>query len=186
MFARISAKGAVAFAHDIVMAALAFAVSIYLRVGDGLYIYSTDLLLRGTITFTVIAAVIFWFMGLYRGVWRYASLTDLWAITRASTLVILVFLAVMFLWTRLDGLPRSVPFINWFVLMTLLGGPRFAYRVIRDGGFQFRPKARRSKGIPVLLVGSGDRAELFIRAVSRPRDAAYRVVGIVSERVARV
>lgn len=185
MFARISAKGAIAFAHDIVMAALSFAVAVYLRVGDVIYVYSADLLLRGTITFTVIAALVFWFMGLYRGVWSYASLTDLVAIARATTLVLLIFLAVMFLWTRLDGLPRSVPFINWFVLMALLGGPRFIYRLIRDGGFRLQP-GTRPRRIPVLLVGSGDRAELFIRAVSRPRDAAYRVIGIVSERAARI
>jgi FlaA1/EpsC-like NDP-sugar epimerase len=186
MLARISARGAVAFAHDIVMAALAFAVSVYLRVGDIVFVYSTDLLLRGTITFTVIAAVIFWYMGLYRGVWRYASLNDLWAIARASTLVILVFLAIMFLWTRLDGLPRSLPFINWFVLMALLGGPRFLYRLYKDRRIDFRLEAEGVHRIPVLLVGSGDRAELFIRAVSRPRDAVYQVVGIVSEREGRV
>lgn len=186
MLARISTKGAIAFGHDIVMSAAAFLVSVYLRTGDIYFLYSPELLVRSTITITVIAAIVFWFMGLYRGVWAYASLTDLVAIARATTLVLLIFLAVMFLWTRLDGLPRSVPFINWFVLMALLGGPRFVYRVIRDRGFQINPGLPASNRIPVLLVGSGDPAELFIRAVSRPRAAAYQVVGIVSERATRI
>ena len=187
MLARISTKGAIAFAHDTVMAAAAFLVSMYLRTGDIFFYYPQDLMVLSTLVITVIAATVFYFMGLYRGVWRYASLEDLLAIARASTLVILTFLAVMFLWTRLDGLPRSVPFINWFVLMALLGGPRFIYRIIRDKGFSLPSRlSQRLNRIPVLLVGSGDRAELFIRAVSRPRDATYQVVGIVSERATRI
>ena len=186
MLARISARGIVAFAHDIVMAAIAFVLAVYLRVGDASYLFSSDLFLRGTVTFTLIAALVFWFMGLYRGVWRYASLNDLWAIARATTLVILIFLLVMFLWTRLDGLPRSLPFITWFVLMALLGGPRFMYRLYKDRRIDFGMEAAGIHRIPVLLVGSGDEAELFIRAVSRGPDAAYRVVGIVSERANRV
>jgi len=182
----MNTRGAVAYAHDIVMAALAFALSMYLRVGDLVLLYPSEVLVHGTLTFTVIAAVVFRVMGLYRGVWRYASLGDLMAITRATTLVILVFLAVMFMWTRLDGLPRSLPFINWFVLMALLGGPRFLYRLYRDRRIDFRRDDRGLGRIPVLLVGSGDGAELFIRAVSRQRDGAYRVVGIVAERDSRV
>ena len=44
--------------------------------------------------FTAVAGGVFWFTGLYRGVWRYASMSDMLAITRAVTLVILIFLLV--------------------------------------------------------------------------------------------
>ncbi len=186
MFARISARGMIAFAHDIVMAAVAFTLAVYLRLGDSSYFFSSDLFVSGTITLSVIAAFVFWFMGLYRGIWRYASLEDLWAIARATTLVILIFLMAMFLWTRLDGLPRSLPFITWFVLMARLGGPRFLYRLYKDRRIDFRLETNGINRIPVLLVGSDDAAELFIRAVSRGRDAAYQAVGIVAERADRV
>jgi len=181
MLTRIS-RGTIAYAHDLVMAAAAFVVSLYLRIGDILAFYPLDLLIQGTVTFTLIAAVVFRSMGLYRGVWRYASLNELLAVTRAATLVVLVFLAVMFMWTRMDGLPRSLPFINWFVLIALLGGPRFLYRLYRDGRIELHRDRQGLQRIPVLLVGSGDGAELFIRAVSRQRGGAYQVVGIVAER----
>ncbi len=183
---RLSPQGAIAYAHDIVMAAISFALALYLRLGDWVFFYWPDLLLRGTITLTVIAACVFWFMGLYRGVWRYASLKDLMAITRAVTLIMLIFLAVMFVWTRLDGLPRSIPFINWFILITLIGGTRFLYRLYKDRRIDLRLVAEGRRRVPVLLVGSGDGAELFIRAVSRPQDANYQVVGMLSEQRRRV
>ena len=179
-------RTATAYAHDIFMAAASFALSLFLRLGDALYAYSPELLIQGTALFTVVAAAVFRFMGLYRGVWRYASLNDLLAITRSTTLAVLIFLLVMFLWTRLEELPRSLLVINWFVLMALLGGPRFLYRLIKDRRFEWGVEADGQSRIPVLLVGSEDGAELFIRALSRSGDANYRIAGIVSERESRV
>ncbi|MDP6884614.1 MAG: polysaccharide biosynthesis protein, partial [Rhodospirillales bacterium] len=175
-----------AFVHDIVMAAGSFALSLYLRLGDELYIYSPTLLVQGTVLFTVVAAAVSWFMGLYRGVWRYASLNDLVAIARSTTLAVLLFLLVMFLWTRLEALPRSLLVINWFVLMAMLGGPRFLYRLIKDRRFEWRLEEEGRRRIPVLLVGSEDGAELFIRALARQHGANYSIAGIVSERHNRV
>ena len=179
-------RPSLAFVHDIVMAAGSFALSLYLRLGDALYIYSPTLLVEGTVLFTVVSAAVFWFMGLYRGVWRYASLNDLAAIARSTTLAVLLFLLVMFLWTRLESLPRSLLVINWFVLMAMLGGPRFLYRMIKDRRFDWRLEDPGRVRIPVLLVGSEDGAELFIRALSRQNDANYSIAGIVSEREGRV
>ena len=56
-------------------------------------------------------------------VWRYASTNDVIQITKAVTVAVLVFLPVMFLWSRAEFLPRSFLVINWFVLIALLGGP---------------------------------------------------------------
>ena len=179
-------RTAIAYAHDIFMAAASFVLSLLLRLGDALYVYSPELLIQGTALFTVVSAVVFRFMGLYRGVWRYASLNDLLAITRSTTLAVLIFLSVMFLWTRLEELPRSLLIVNWFVLVTLLGGPRFLYRLIKDRRFEWSVDADGRLRIPVLLVGSEDGAELFIRELSRSGDANYRIAGIVSERESHV
>ena len=183
---RIPPRAHIVFAHDIFMAAASFVLSLYLRTWDAIFRVPTDLVIQGTILFTVIAAAVFWFMGLYRGVWRYASMNDLLAITRSVSVAILVFLLVMFLWTRLDQVPRSVVVINWFVLMALLGGPRFLYRLVKDRRFDFRLERGDDSRVPVLLAGAGDGTEMFIRALARDRQANYRVVGIVAEKPSRV
>jgi len=178
----IRGRAAVAYAHDIVMAVLSFVLSLYLRLGDGMFFYSRGIVVEGTAVFTAIAAGVFLFMGLYRGLWRYASLSDLVAITRAVSLTVLLFLMFMFLWTRLEDLPRSLVVINWFVLMALLGGPRFLYRLAKDRRFAWREAGDGRARVPILLVGAGDIAELFIRALGRTPDANYRVLGIVADR----
>jgi O-antigen biosynthesis protein WbqV len=179
-------RGKIVFAHDIFMAAISFVLTLLLRMGEDIYFLPLDFIVQGTVVFTVIAVTAFWYMGLYRGIWRYASTNDVIQITKAVTVAVLVFLPVMFLWSRAEFLPRSFPVINWFVLIALLGGPRFAFRLLKDRHFEFAIEPAGKPGIPVLLVGAGDAAETFIRDIARQRGSAYRIAGVLDEKGRRV
>ena len=183
----VSRRAATAFGHDIVMAAISFPLSLYLRVGDDIASFPSALLWGYDAAFAATAAAVFFWAGLYRGIWRYASLPDLLGLLRAVSLVILVFFPLMFLVTRLEGLPRAMVGINWLVLMALLGGPRFAYRLLKDGSLSrmFAVNGNRI-GIPVLLIGAGEGADLFIRTVARDPQQLYRVVGMIADGTQRV
>ena len=167
------------------MASISFVIALYLRLGTNIKFYPIEQLILGTILFTLIATVIFRTMKMYRGVWRYASLNDLINITKSASLIVLIFLVALFITTRLEELPRSLPFINWFVLITLLGGPRFLYRLFKDRRFEFKSEHNNHPRIPVLLVGADDSTELFIRDLSR-NNTNYRISGIISTTNARV
>jgi FlaA1/EpsC-like NDP-sugar epimerase len=182
---RISGRGMIAYSHDILMAGLSYVLAMYLRLGTTNYSLNSELLVEGAIAMTVIGAVVFWFSGLYRGVWRYASIDDLMAITRAATFTMLVFLVVMFTWSRMGAVPRSVPFINWLVLMAMLGGPRFIYRFWKDRRIDLTMLGNASR-IPVLLIGASDGADQFLRGLRQSADNPYSVVGILSEHKERV
>ena len=174
------------FAHDTVMAAASFVIALYLRLGQNPLDYSADLVVTGTAIFTLVAVSVFWSMRLYRGIWRYASVDDLLQIIKAVSLAILVFVLLLFWITRLEGLPRSTLGINWFVLVGLLAGPRLVYRMLKDRGLSAVFKRADPSRIPVLLIGAGDGAELFIRAMETSPGASYRVVGLVDDKGTRV
>ncbi|MEW5729771.1 MAG: nucleoside-diphosphate sugar epimerase/dehydratase [Pseudomonadota bacterium] len=174
-----------AFLHDILMAGTSFVAAMIMRLGEEAFADGGKLAL-GALLFTAVAAVVFLGLRLYRGVWHYASINDILAITKATTLSLLVFLPVMFLVTRLDAMPRSVLVINWFVLLILLGGPRLLYRRLKDRRVGAKLARAGHRRIPVLLIGAGDDADLFIRAMARAADAPYEVVGIVGEHETRV
>jgi O-antigen biosynthesis protein WbqV len=113
---------------------------------------------------------------------------DMIAIAKAVTLTLLIYLPILFLVTRLEGFPRSTLIIAWFVLMALLGGPRLAYRLFKDrhAGHileQGRGDIGRTR---VLLIGAGDAADVFIREMTRRRDAPYEVIGIIDEKGRRI
>ncbi|HEV8680997.1 MAG TPA: nucleoside-diphosphate sugar epimerase/dehydratase [Stellaceae bacterium] len=181
-----SRRAFLAFLHDVAMAGLAFALGLYLRLGDAMLANEPELTILYGIAFTAVAAVAFLITGLYRGIWRYASLPDLFAIARAATLTVLVFLPVMFLFTRLDALPRSLLLIDWLVLIALLGGPRLGYRLFKDRGLDHLLESSRGARVPVLLISTKEGADTFIRETVRDRNSVYRVVGMLSDTPSRV
>jgi len=167
--------------HDSIMAAASFIISIFLRVGLE-YDYSSADFLKGIFIFTCVSTLVFLSLRIYRRVWRYSSTQDLMAITKAVTLTIVIFLPLMFMINRLEGIPRSAIFINWFVLLALLGGPRFVYRMITDRTFAIEIDAiPESQKIKVLLIGANDHTELFLRDTVGNRYSNYKVVGILDK-----
>jgi O-antigen biosynthesis protein WbqV len=176
----VSRKRAFASAHDVVMAGIAMILALTARYGlDDLPTDGRLLLWIGG--FMAISAVAFRIFGLGRGMWRFASITDLRAIVFASTLATLAFLVVMFALTRLDGLPRTAPIIAWFVLIVLLGAPRLAYRAFKDGGITgIRPRDLADRPVQqVLIVGGASDADKVIRNHDLERSRRLKVHGII-------
>ncbi|GGE35304.1 polysaccharide biosynthesis protein CapD [Agaricicola taiwanensis] len=167
------------------MAAIAFFLAMLFRYGTDNLPPLSDLTIP-TATFAMVAAVVFRIFGLGRGIWRFASLTDLRAIVVATTTTVFVFLVAMFLINRLTFIPRSVPAITWFVLIVLLAGPRLAYRVVRDGGLSsltglVSGKARE-KQVRLLIIGTALEADRVMRRFGLEGGERYQVVGIVDSK----
>ena len=179
-------RALVTLAHDVVMTGAAFVLSMYLRIGSDIATYPRQPIIEHTLGFAVIGAVVFWATRLYRADWRYFSMPDVVALVRAVTIVIGIGGLAFFLATRLEGMPRSTFVIDWFVMLALLGGPRFAYRAIKDRGLRFLSEPRTTAGIPVLLIGARDAAHAFIREMGRDPQAPYRVVGLIADKPGHV
>ena len=168
----------VAAGHDIIMAAVAFIYSLYLRLGSDFWSQTQGFLVESTVIFTAICGIVFAKMHLYRGIWRYASLDDFLAITKAVSLAILIFALAMFVLTRLESIPRSVLVVTWLLLIGLLGGPRLFYRILKDRGIVGLLDSKGLNRIPVIVVGTDDIADAFLRQQKRPGEQ-YRVLGLI-------
>lgn len=124
----------------------------------------------------MVQGLLFTWTGLYKGVWRFASLPDLWNILRAAVLGSFAIGLVLFLYNRLEGVPRSVLLLYPVVLAMLLGGPRLAYRFWKDSRLNlFESKAVKR----VLIVGADRAGEALLRDLRR--DSRYSVVGFVDD-----
>ncbi len=182
---RLSRRG-LAFLHDVVIASLAYIIALYFRLGDGIVQVPVQQILAGTGLFTLTCAIVFWFGGLYRGIWAFASLRDLSQILKTTTVAVVAYTIVAFLVMRLDGVPRTLPFIIWFIVMAGLSGPRMLLRVMRERRLSALWEKSGGGRVNVLLIGAGDEADLFIRAVGSNPQAPFRIVGIVGENAKRV
>ena len=169
---------------DVAIACAALVLGYYLRIGQSI-INNVEVVLQAATTFTAVAAVVFAASGLYRHAWAYVSLRDAVVILKAATFTVLVFIPIMFLFTRLELVPRSLPFISWFTLVFFLAAPRFIYRMLRDGRFSLLLRSA-DRHIPLLVIGTGDEADHFVRATQSQPDSPYQVLGLVTSAPARV
>ncbi len=117
----------------------------------------------------------FWYFGLYRGLWRFASMPDLVRILKAVAVGVLSSFILLFLWTRLHAIPRSVPLFYAMLLVGLLSGPRFLYRWLKD--FRLYPL----DGQRVLVAGAGRAGEMLVRDLLRDYRHTYQPVGFVDD-----
>ena len=179
-------KPYIAAIHDILVAAISLVISIYLRLGDG-FSESFPYLLPAAALFTLSCTVVFSFMGLYKGLWRYASLNDLVNIAKTAALATLIFIPLMFMFNRLEDFPRSVLVINLLVMTAMLGGPRILYRMIKDKEISFGfldSKVDNRKNI--MLVGVGENAISFLREAAKKLSSEYKVVAIIDDNKERI
>ncbi len=173
-------------AHDVIIATLAYFIALYLRVGDDIVLMPFQHILAGTALFTATCAIVFLFSGLYRGIWAFASIEDLKQILRTTSIAVVTFTMVAFLVMRLEGVPRTVPFIVWFVLLGGLSGSRLLLRILRERRLTHLWERSGGGRVNILLVGASDETDLFIRAVANNPQTPFRIVGIIGENTKRV
>ena len=163
--------------HDVAAAALAWMVAYWLRFNlDVPHEFAQIMLARLPIVLAVHAAV-FWSLGLYRGLWRYASLPDLRNIVVA---VGIAALAVPTLITLLDygeGVPRSVYLIMPILLAMAMGGSRLAYRAWREG--HLSSVIAKPESVPVLVLGAGTMAASLLKDLAA--NPHWRAVGVLDD-----
>jgi O-antigen biosynthesis protein WbqV len=180
----LSRRQLIVWSMDSVLAGLSLAVAFLLRFDLAeMTPERVQAVEQGVPILMAIAAVVLPAFGLHRDVWRYSSLRSLLSILKAAALAILLFQLATWLVDRGESIPRSVPVIQWFALVFLLAGPRFAARLASGPGRP--PERRRDRAIPagarvpVLVVGMDHLAELFVRSTEHDPAAAYRAVGVL-------
>ncbi len=163
------------FTHDVIMIVAAWLLAYFMRanlVGD--YSFQLNYALHALPVVLVIQTMACYAFGLYRGVWRFASIPDLVRIIKVVFVGILISALVLFFMNRLQGIPRSIFLLYGMILILLFSGPRIFYRWIKNRGY-FLSNAKR-----VLVVGAGQAGEGFVRDAQRTQHD-YQVVAFVDD-----
>jgi FlaA1/EpsC-like NDP-sugar epimerase len=176
MTSRSNWRAWLAFAHDVCAAALAWIGMYWLRVNlDLREPFGIDLFF--TLAWIVpVQAAIFLALGLYRGLWRFASILDLQRIVLAAGLgAVLIPVGLVMLQLQ-TIVPRSVLVLYPIVLIFLMAGSRFAYRIWKEHRL-YSPLA--ALGEPVLIAGAGEAGARLTEDLARSRQ--WRVVGLLDD-----
>ncbi len=123
----------------------------------------------------VVRVAAFGGFGLYRGVWTYASVSDVLAVIKAVSAGSVVF-AVLLLLMGFRGHSRAILVIDWLMAVLLVGGIRLSIRLLR-GGLRGRPAGSR----PVLIIGAGAAGAGVARELLSNANAGYHPEGFLDD-----
>lgn len=124
-----------------------------------------------------VQSFVFFMMGVHRGIWRFASTSDLLLITRSVLLAVTSSAIAIFLLNRLAHTPRSIYILDALLLILFLSGGRIAYRILKQSA-SFRKGLKED----AILIGGGFAAEQLIRELKKnPQEIPYRIQCILDD-----
>ncbi len=133
-------------------------------------------LILSTLPFLVaIKAVVFYYFGLYSGMWRYVSMDDLSRILKANTVSTILFVIFVVFSRGLFGFPRSVFLLDWGLCVGLVAGVRFINRGFRE---RLRPMDQRISR-KVLVIGAGEAGILALKELRK--NTNHDIVGFIDD-----
>ena len=120
---------------------------------------------------------IFFYFGLYRGLWRYVGMQDLLNIVKAVTSGSLISVVLMVMVFRFEGYPRSVFVIDWMLLLLAVSGVRLLVKFLDE----YLSTLTEQKGKRLLIVGAGDAGEIALRELKANPQLGYIPVGFIDD-----
>jgi FlaA1/EpsC-like NDP-sugar epimerase len=185
MRSRVQLRNRYVLYGDLVLTMVAVMGSFALRldIGQLPYYFPAVLMMCGAALLLKIPT--YYFFGLYRRLWIYASTRELQVITAAvttgSVLTSAAMLALGAARLVLPGMPRSALGIDWLLSLVLIGGSRFALRVLAE---QTAP-SRTGRPRNVLIIGAGDAGALVVRELQRSSQLNLTPVGFLDDDAAK-
>jgi FlaA1/EpsC-like NDP-sugar epimerase len=175
---RFDRRTAVIF-HDLSMVVAAWGLAFMLRYSIAYFAIDWHQFWVSLPIVITAQGMLLWWTGLYRGLWRFASLPDLWNIMRAAFIGVTVIGLLLFLYNRIEGVPRATLLMYPVLLVFLLGSPRLFYRLWKD--YRINPKniAHGRDTQRVLILGAGSAAEMLARDMRRAPE--YQPVGFLDD-----
>jgi FlaA1/EpsC-like NDP-sugar epimerase len=172
----------VVFTHDVAASGVAWVLAFLLRFNfEAPPDWQREIMIGLLPWVLAIHAALFLLLGLYRGLWRYASLPDLQRIALAVGVAALAVPAVLTFLRIGEAVPRTVYVLTPILLGLAMSGSRLAYRAWREG--RLIPILAKPHATPVLVLGAGNAAAGLARDLAS--SAQWRVVGMLDDDAAK-
>lgn len=173
---RFNPRTALAFLHDLSAAAAAWLIAYWLRFNLAIPPAFWMSALETLIWVVPLQALAFWRFGLYRGIWRFASLPDLRRILIAVGVAALLVPLGLLMFRLHATVPRSVLLLDPLLLVLFMGGSRLLYRAWKEHRFSNLLETERE---PLLVMGAGGTAASLVRELAHCQE--WRVVGLLDD-----
>ncbi|KAF0112147.1 MAG: putative polysaccharide biosynthesis protein [Chloroflexi bacterium] len=140
-------------------------------------------------TALVIKPLVFYFFGMYRRLWVYASIKELRLVAIAvstASVIVYVVLVVMYSFKIFTGFVRSVIIIDWLLTILLIGGVRFLARLLAESANSFSTTLKGAQAKRALIIGAGDAGALVVRELQKNTELNLNPVGFLDDNPAKM
>jgi len=177
-----------------------FVISFFLRgqIGlidsQGLFSQYSDFMGWYILIVILVKIPILWLFGVYRRVWKYASLKDIIAILESVTLGSVILVVIFYILSYPISIfrininfdfpffPRSIFIIDFLLTLILIIVSRFSERFFNE--LKFGSNAMRKKR--VLIIGAGDAGEMIVREMIRQKNSEYMPIGFLDDDYSKI
>ncbi len=178
---------------DILLLGASWYSAFLLRFNFDIPVDSAGVVVRLLPVVILIKIIVFYFFNVYRGMWRYTSLIDLFNIIKASALSTLLIIVLIMFSHSFAGFARSVLVIDGVVTLIFIAGSRVCLRLyfettsedgVGNGALTARllgRKKNRKDVINLLIIGAGDSGEKIFREIRDNIRLKYKVVGFLDD-----
>jgi UDP-GlcNAc:undecaprenyl-phosphate GlcNAc-1-phosphate transferase len=115
--------------------------------------------------------------GVYRGLWRYTSISDFITFSKGVILGSVLSIVAVLLLYRFQNFSRAVFILDGIILLLAVVGSRLTFRLFRE----ILPVSYASEGRRVLIYGAGDGGEMVLRELRNNPKWNYRPVGFIDD-----
>ncbi len=164
---------------DVMWAAISPILAFVIRDGA---IIRADLVVVYSATALVISLVVFQWFRVSSPIASFFSLHDAFTLARACLTAVALTAAVLFIFTRLDDAPRSIPIIHFLVLGCGLIGVRAWSRLSEMWRAPLGSQPRPEELNYIIVIGATRLAWFFSKMVEELSAREMRIIGIVDER----
>lgn len=175
-------KAALLIGADIIFSQLALWAAFSLRLGE--FYRPSGQVYYAFLAAPIIVIPIFIRLGLYRAIIRYIGIQALWTIIQATTLYAVIFATFVFHLGSIGIFPRTVPALNWMIMLLLVGGSRFLARHwLSDSYFRMTSqRGSRDYGKKnVVIYGAGSAGVQLASALTQGRE--FKAVAFIDDDV---
>jgi len=161
---------------DLFLIAFAYYLSYRLRFDSKDFPYYFKVFLHSLPAVIACKFLAFFSIGIYRGIWRYMSVNDVYVYLKASTLGSILSVAVVTFIFRFKDFSKGIFIIDWVLITGLLMGTRGSFRLFMD-----TIKRKNLSGDSVLIYGAGRGGEILMRELLNNQRLKIKPLGFIDD-----
>ncbi|MBT1075480.1 polysaccharide biosynthesis protein [Geobacter grbiciae] len=173
----LSQRRLMVFALDTASIAASFLLAFLLRFDFTFPPLYHEIIKDGLLVVLLVKPLVFLFSGMYRSIWKYASLQDGIEIFKVVTLSTLITSFVLFFLHDTSAMPRSIYVLDWVLLFAMVSTSRLLWRVYRETYII----PRYHTGKRTLIVGAGEAGNLLLKEIRKQKNPANQVIGFLDD-----